>query len=96
MHQSTYKSIVKCFHLLDIDYTNYEKLLQCYIYAVLAIKEDEGIFSKNTGAFEFENMCHRYGMTERPQFIYDKFAFPCLCTDLADEDLHNDYRDLIC
>ena len=93
MHQSTYKSIVNCFHMLAVDYTNYETLLQCYIYAVLAIKEDEGIFSKNTGAYNFENMCHRYGLTERPKFIYDKFAFPCLCTDLADENLHNDYRD---
>lgn len=53
------------------------------------------MFGKNTGAFEFENMCHRYGMTERPKFIYDKFAFPCLCTDLADENLHNDYRDFL-
>lgn len=95
MHQSTSKSIVECFHALAVDYTNYETLLQCYIYAVLTIKVDEGMFGKNTGAFEFENMCHRYGMTERPKFIYDKFAFPCLCTDLADENLHNDYRDFL-
>ena len=95
MHQSTYKSIVSCFNVLAIDYANYEALLQCYIYAVLTIKKEEGLFSKHVCDAKFESMCYRYGMVERPKFIDDAFAFPCLCTDLEYANLHNDYREFL-
>ena len=68
----TYHSILRCLHLLQIDYTNYESLLQCYIYAALTIKANENAFSKyDVFSDEFESMCHQYGMTERPRYNYD-------------------------
>lgn len=61
MHQSTYKSIVNCFHMLAVDYTNYETLLQCYIYAVLA-SSVEGITIETTD--EVLNYCRHLTNSE--------------------------------
>lgn len=92
MDQSTYESFVHCFRMLAVDFMNYETLLICYIYAVLNIKANEDSYDKyDVNSFEFEQMCQRYGMTERPKYIYDIVWFSDFCTELVDHDLQNNY-----
>lgn len=96
MDQITYKSLVHCFRMLAVDFMSYEAVLQCYIYAVLNIKANENSYDKyDANSIEFEQMCQRYGMTERPKYIYDAFCFSGLCTELADHGLHSNYRDFL-
>lgn len=92
---NTHKTISDHLNALNIDVTNYEALVRCYILAQLNIQYSSGLeYKDGVNAGGFGRICVKYRLlptAPESNYLHNP-AFPLFCKELAQNGMANDYR----